>query len=246
MPLAAALGLINWANPIASPPNIGPPLLRDGQNAITGHEGYQNRYDGHAKVWVVNEQAMKEQVEGKAAPMPLLAVQAFANTLDLEEGTDRMESLASWQEWLEESGLVAPGIRLRPAHLREARAMRELIRELLTANADEPNGGRDTGRIAERLGIRLVTLTSGLRGELELDLAPARNAATISAQLVGIVHRAQLTGTWSRLKICQNEECAWAFYDSSRNRSGSWCRMGVCGNRIKNRAYRARRSRAAG
>jgi predicted RNA-binding Zn ribbon-like protein len=85
-----------------------------------------------------------------------------------------------------------------------------------------------------------VALASGPGGELELDLAPARDAADLSAQLVGIVHQAQLTGTWGRLKICENEECAWAFYDSSRNRSGSWCRMGACGNRIKNRAYRAR------
>jgi predicted RNA-binding Zn ribbon-like protein len=188
----------------------------------------------------VNERAMNEQVEGKAAPMPLLAVQAFANTLDLEEGTDRLESLASWREWLEDSDLVAPGIRLRSEHLAEARAMRDLIRELLRANADEPDGGRDTGRIAEQLGIRRLALTSGSEGELVVDLSPARNPAWLSSQLVGIVHDAQLAGTWSRLKICENEECAWAFYDSSRNRSGTWCRMGVCGNRLKNRAYRAR------
>lgn len=179
--------------------------------------------------------------------MPLLAVQAFVNTLDVEDGVDRMDSLAEWERWLEESELVAPGVRPRSSHLREARAMRDLIRELLQANAEEPDGGRNTGRIAERLGIRQVTLASGPGGELDLDLAPAPDAATLSSQLVGIVHQAQLTGTWSRLKICANEECAWAFYDASRNRSGSWCRQGACGNRIKNRAYRARRrGRAAG
>ncbi|MGZ5324519.1 MAG: CGNR zinc finger domain-containing protein, partial [Solirubrobacterales bacterium] len=46
--------------------------------------------------------------------------------------------------------------------------------------------------------------------------------------------------TWERLKLCENPDCLWAFYDNSRNRSGSWCRMGLCGNRIKNRAYRER------
>jgi predicted RNA-binding Zn ribbon-like protein len=192
----------------------------------------------------VNEHAMIEQVEAgfgiKAAPMPLLAVQAFANTLDLDEATDHLDSLASWREWLDESDLVVPGIRLRSEHLREARAMRDLIRELLTANADELDGGRDTGRIAEHLGIGRMALTSGPEGELVVDLSPARDPRWLSSQLAGIVHDAQLTGTWSRLKICRNDECAWAFYDSSRNRSGSWCRMGVCGNRLKNRAYRAR------
>jgi predicted RNA-binding Zn ribbon-like protein len=188
----------------------------------------------------MNERVFLKQVEGKPAPMPLLGVQAFANTLDVEEGIDRLDSLASWREWLEESDLIAPGIRLRSEHLREARAMRDLIRELLTANADEPDGGRDTGRIAEQLGIRRMALTIGPEGELVVDLAPARDPRWLSSQLVGIVHDAQLTGTWSRLKLCRNDDCSWAFYDSSRNRSGSWCRMGECGNRLKNRAYRAR------
>jgi predicted RNA-binding Zn ribbon-like protein len=188
----------------------------------------------------MNEGALLRLVEGKPAPMPLLAVQGFANTLDVEEGTDRLESLASWHEWLEKTDLIAQGVRLRSEHLREARAMRDLIRALLAANGREPGGGRDTGRIAELLGIRRVMLTSGAGGELDLDLSPARNPQWLSSQLVGIVHNAQLTGTWPRLKLCENPECSWAFYDSSRNRSGSWCRMGECGNRLKNRAYRAR------
>jgi predicted RNA-binding Zn ribbon-like protein len=188
----------------------------------------------------VNERALLRQVEGKPAPIPLLAVQAFANTVDVEEGTDRLDSVASWQEWLEESDLIAPGVRLRSEHLSEARAMRDLIRDLLAANSREPDGGHDTGRIAELLGIRRVMLTSGAGGELELDLSPAHNPQWLSSQLAGIVHNAQLTGTWPRLKLCENPECSWAFYDSSRNRSGSWCRMGECGNRLKNRAYRAR------
>jgi predicted RNA-binding Zn ribbon-like protein len=85
-----------------------------------------------------------------------------------------------------------------------------------------------------------MALTIGPEGELVVDLAPARDPRWLSSQLVGIVHDAQLTGTWSRLKLCRNDDCSWAFYDSSRNRSGSWCRMGECGNRLKNRAYRAR------
>jgi predicted RNA-binding Zn ribbon-like protein len=50
---------------------------------------------------------------------------------------------------------------------------------------------------------------------------------------------AGLDGSWDRLKACR--ECRWAFYDRSRNRSGAWCAMRICGNRTKNRSYRARR-----
>ena len=42
------------------------------------------------------------------------------------------------------------------------------------------------------------------------------------------------------------EDCRWAFYDESRNRSATWCDMKVCGNRAKVRGFRERtRSEAA-
>ncbi len=40
--------------------------------------------------------------------------------------------------------------------------------------------------------------------------------------------------------VCSSDTCQWAFYDRSKNRSGRWCSMQVCGNRTKTRAYRAR------
>jgi predicted RNA-binding Zn ribbon-like protein len=59
------------------------------------------------------------------------------------------------------------------------------------------------------------------------------------ATLLGIVHEAQLTGGWRRLKGCR--QCGYAFYDLSKNRSAAWCSMSICGNRHKNRAYYRRR-----
>jgi predicted RNA-binding Zn ribbon-like protein len=46
--------------------------------------------------------------------------------------------------------------------------------------------------------------------------------------------------TWARLKACRSDTCRWAFYDHSKNRSGHWCSMEVCGARHKAREYRAR------
>ena len=42
------------------------------------------------------------------------------------------------------------------------------------------------------------------------------------------------------VKACPADDCRWAFYDRSRNRSGTWCDMSDCGNRAKARAYRKR------
>jgi predicted RNA-binding Zn ribbon-like protein len=52
-------------------------------------------------------------------------------------------------------------------------------------------------------------------------------------------------GSWERLKICPADDCHWAFYDASKNRSRTWCNMQVCGNRKKTRAYRARNRTSA-
>jgi predicted RNA-binding Zn ribbon-like protein len=56
--------------------------------------------------------------------------------------------------------------------------------------------------------------------------------------------RASLLGPALELAVaaCTSDECLWAFYDRSRNRSRHWCSMGVCGNRAKTRTYRAKRS----
>jgi predicted RNA-binding Zn ribbon-like protein len=59
-------------------------------------------------------------------------------------------------------------------------------------------------------------------------------------RIVAIVFKAMLDGSWARLKACR--QCGWAFYDTSKNRSGSWCSMQICGNRTKTRAYRRRKA----
>jgi predicted RNA-binding Zn ribbon-like protein len=61
--------------------------------------------------------------------------------------------------------------------------------------------------------------------------------------VLAITARAMVDGSWSRLKVCPGEDCGWAFYDHSRNQTGRWCSMSVCGGRAKARAhYRRRRA----
>lgn len=64
----------------------------------------------------------------------------------------------------------------------------------------------------------------------------------ITGRILAIVVLSAAESTWRRLKACRNEGCLWVFYDRSKNRSGSWCTMDVCGSRAKMRAYRQRRS----
>ncbi|MFD9007044.1 CGNR zinc finger domain-containing protein [Streptomyces sp. NPDC059582] len=48
-------------------------------------------------------------------------------------------------------------------------------------------------------------------------------------------------GTWQRIRACANEDCAHAFYDTTRSRTQRWHSYEDCGNRTNVAAYRARR-----
>lgn len=92
-----------------------------------------------------------------------------------------------------------------------------------------------------------TTLGLGLVGDGEageLDLAPARSGLSgFEARLLLAIECLQSHGAWTRLKACTVDDCRWAFYDTTRNHSRTWCSMDVCGNREKTRRYRARRHR---
>ena len=59
-------------------------------------------------------------------------------------------------------------------------------------------------------------------------------------RILAVVHDSMTDGTWWRFKACPRDVCHWAFYDRSRNGSGKWCSMSVCGNRTNTKAYRRR------
>ena len=83
----------------------------------------------------------------------------------------------------------------------------------------------------------------GSDGRLSLESTPdGGQVERVVGRLLAEAVRAEAEGRWGRLKACFNEECRWAFYDASKNRSGRWCTMQVCGARHKMRAYRERKS----
>jgi predicted RNA-binding Zn ribbon-like protein len=179
--------------------------------------------------------------ENKPAPMPLLRVQAFVNTRDLEDETDLLAEPGSARDWLLDAGLLEGEVEVSANEIGLVRDVREAMRSLI-----EVDGGPDSA--AERLEP-LRALAAGHRARLTVDddgvvgLESAHHGRPDDGlfELLLIIRAAQVDGTWSRLRLCANPECQWAFYDRSRNQQGSWCSMAVCGNRLKNRELRARR-----
>ena len=78
------------------------------------------------------------------------------------------------------------------------------------------------------------------RAGYERPHAGVRRRELVAWRAICQPKRAMADGTWPRLKACAAHNCEWAFYDTSKNRSRTWCNMAVCGNREKARAYRQR------
>ena len=182
--------------------------------------------------------------ESKPAPMPLLVVQSFVNTWEGDSGRDLLADPAAARRWLQEAGLLE-GVGADDADLASFREIRESIRSLLVHNGGGPAPGFVELTALRTLADRSRFRTSvPSRGKVELRSEQGGRRQTL-AQLLLVIRDAQRDGTWERLKACRNPDCRWAFYDRSHAGRGAWCDMAVCGNRIKNRNLRSRRSGAS-
>jgi predicted RNA-binding Zn ribbon-like protein len=167
-------------------------------------------------------------------------VQRFVNSIDLEDGQDELDSPQALRAWLADRKLLAARASVSPADLRRALDVREGLRALLLGNNGlefDPDRVERLDRAAARAGVRV-----SFGAAAKPALAPAVDGVDGAlAQLLAIVATAVAGGTWERLKACPREDCEWAFYDRTKNRSGRWCRMDQCGNLAKAKAFRERR-----
>lgn len=183
--------------------------------------------------------------ETKPAPGPLARVQGLVNTIELLAGRDRLENPDEAAHWLEANGLLAPGARPTSAELARVRRVREALRALLIHNTGGPQPHADELAALQSLaGATAAKVELTTDGQVRLSAA-GEGVDERLLELLLVMRDAQRDGTWSRLKACANDECLWAFYDRSRNHGGTWCVMSECGNKLKNREFRARR-RGAG
>ena len=189
------------------------------------------------------KQPLEEPGDRAPAPGSLRLVQLFVNTNDLETGPDLLPDAAALHEWLVERGLLDAAEAVTDDDHARAIELREAIRELVSAHAGlshDASAAQVVNDVGLRAGLRPVLDDPATRFEPSsggIDGALGR--------IVAAIHAGIAEGTWERLKACERDICRWAFYDHSKNRSGHWCSMAVCGQREKNRrAYRRRRAAA--
>jgi predicted RNA-binding Zn ribbon-like protein len=177
----------------------------------------------------------------KPAPGTLALVQDFVNTRNYFRGGDLLGDAEEATVRLAERGMLEGDERVGEAERRRLVAFREGLRKLLLVH----NGVAGADAVDLNYMVSSAALRVRFRPDGSPDLEPLAGDGLVErivGRLLAEVVRAEAEERWERLKACRNEGCLWAFYDASKNRSGSWCNMDVCGARHKMRAYRERKS----
>lgn len=176
----------------------------------------------------------------QAAPGKLNLIQEFVNTYDILNQKEELTSSEQLHLWFGQRGLLSTDEQVNEVSWQRTLALREALRVLLMAN----NGSMLDAEVITTLNHLAnathlsVRFDSNGTAHLEPTVAGVEGALS---HILAIVFAAISDGTWARLKACRNPACHYVSYDYSKNRSGTWCTMAICGNRLKTRTYRRRR-----
>ena len=170
------------------------------------------------------------------APGALEEVRAFVNTVEIDRTADPLGGGDSLAEWCAGTALCPAA---DAAELDRLRRFREALRGVLEANAGAGEPAERWSALQPFAGRAGYVMRITPEGAPKLEPTGSGSDAAIAA-LLAIVYDAIAKGTWSRLKACRKHDCRWAFYDRSKNGSGAWCSMAVCGNRVKAQRRRVR------
>jgi predicted RNA-binding Zn ribbon-like protein len=166
-------------------------------------------------------------------------VQAYVNTVDIQDGPEELSDPGALGRWLVAHGLMQPGQDVSEADLKNAIAVREAIRGVIGANTGATIYPLDIASLNGAAAASRLRARFGADGKARLE-PEAGGVAGAMGRLVATVFTAMADEDWSRLKLCGSSTCRWAFYDRSRNHSSRWCTMASCGNRQKARRFRQR------
>jgi predicted RNA-binding Zn ribbon-like protein len=146
--------------------------------------------------------------------------------------------------WFLEHELVHPdaGVRINDVELARIRRVRSALREVIDSVVD--------GRKPDADAVHLVNAVLEARRPTRLDFDGTalrighRHADTPIDDALALIAEAIVeelaTGRPERLRVCANDRCRWAFFDSSPTGRRRWCDMRSCGNQAKAARHRAR------
>ncbi|AIQ45431.1 hypothetical protein R70723_05605 [Paenibacillus sp. FSL R7-0273] len=165
-------------------------------------------------------------------------------TGDRSGDRDRLDDPQWLADWLERHGLPAAA-QAKPEELQQLKELRSLlweeVQQLVQGMApdqallDQLNSYMTAGPVIRQI-VRKPDQPP------ELALLPQRSDwRQVMAEIAASFAEGVLEKELSRIRICDNPDCLWVYYDDTRNRSKRYCDDKMCGNLMKVRRFRARR-----
>jgi predicted RNA-binding Zn ribbon-like protein len=160
---------------------------------------------------------------------------------------DRLDKPGWLQTLLETRGFVIQGEQL-PDQLASWKELRGLIHKMLVqllegelpsdSDISSLNAFMAQGNVTRQL-IRDENNYLLKEVPIRQDVAFAMAAFAVS-----------FTQTWTqghidRVRICENQDCLWVYFDDTRNHSKKYCDDKMCGNLMKVRRFRAKKKALA-
>lgn len=133
--------------------------------------------------------------------------------------------------------------------LREAKVLREALAATLYAvTGGQPPPANDLQTLqrcfhaAERHRELRWQQGAGKQPALTWSWRDERDAALPVWALAHAARELLASPEMERARTCEAETCRWLFLDTSKSHTRRWCKMKVCGNRMKARRYQTRHS----
>lgn len=161
-------------------------------------------------------------------------------------GSGQSEDRLDRPDWLPKvlaaRGVPAPPL-VTPEVLAELRELRQVLRHmteaLMTGGAPDIADVQALNRAMA--GGPVARQLAKSAGGYRLDLVPVEQGwPQVIAQIAASFAQTLAEGESARLRVCDNPDCRWFFYDDTRNRTKRFCDDKTCGNLMKVRRFRAR------
>ena len=105
----------------------------------------------------------------------------------------------------------------------------------MLANNRGPVGAADVRLVNAEIGacgLRPHVQLDGSSVGMRWDAGDRADGEMLAAALSAVI-AAMADGSWRRMKACAAQDCHYAFYDHTRNRSGRWCDVAGCGAKAR-------------
>ncbi|MCJ8013118.1 CGNR zinc finger domain-containing protein [Paenibacillus sp. KQZ6P-2] len=158
---------------------------------------------------------------------------------------DRLDQ-EKWLQWFMQQDQITATRLPSKKELNELKELRsflfDLIRHITSGGNLAANHIETLNRWMGKAPVYRQLTQAAAEQSVNLSYFPANaNWTQVMAEISASFASTLGNGELSRIRICDNPDCLWVYYDDTRNRSKRYCDDKMCGNLMKVRRFRAKK-----